>query len=587
MGASKYDTLHLHLTDSQSFPIALEDTADGIPLSKLALFGAYSPEKVYTKQDLADLVQYAKGFGIEIVPEIDTPAHTLAWGNSPDFSDIIVRCKQVANKAETPHNIYPVDPSNPKTYKVIRAILQQITEIFPSKYLHIGGDEVDEKCWGENATLLAWAKENNLTVHTITPYFERKIVDFTYELGKVPIVWQGVIDAHNIHASNNPLKGNTAFASTSASSSSDAPLTHRRSRRVRRRILTAATAATVATGTGEVTKPAVPLLGRSQAWRNESTATTNTSVADILVKQSIAHSNTSKIYTSKNSPPVAAAAAVTAASAAAITADADDASKVREPAIVQPWKCWGGLAMRTANTALALGHPVVMSACWYLDYNQDWTSYLATDLTITARAAAAQMAQVTRKQPPPSVAMKPSAPASASVGAGNYTPTAVPPPSPEVVAAETLRRGRVALYQQLTLAQQMYLQLTGWEEEEGGNVVREEEKERGTETVGAGAGIGIPATSNAPNTATSAPQQQQQSQQQQQQQQQQRQQHDNYFVPGGEASMWTERVDCSNLECRLWPRAGAVAARLWGLGSTFEPSSYYLNDQAGASFCSS
>ena len=48
-----------------------------------------------------------------------------------------------------------------------------------------------------------------------------------------------------------------------------------------------------------------------------------------------------------------------------------------------------GLALRAATKAVEGGHPVIMSACWYLDYNQDWSAFLATDISTTATIAVA------------------------------------------------------------------------------------------------------------------------------------------------------------------------------------------------------
>ena len=52
---------------------------------------------------------------------------------------------------------------------------------------------------------------------------------------------------------------------------------------------------------------------------------------------------------------------------------------------MQPWKCWGGLAVRAAVKASSIYHdPTVMSACWYLDYDTDWAGFLSTDLISSA-----------------------------------------------------------------------------------------------------------------------------------------------------------------------------------------------------------
>jgi hypothetical protein len=455
LAASKFDTLHLHLTDSQSFPVLLDDTADGLPLSNLARRGAFGPDKMYTKADLMELVAFAEGYGMEIVPEIDMPAHALSWGAA--FEDLIVRCKTVAGAAQTPHNIYPLDPSNPLTYKVMRAILSQIVEIFPSKYLHIGGDEVEERCWGESTELMKWARERNLTVHGITGYFEQQVVDATYALNKVPILWQGVMDSRSMPPI--PLKRNST------------------------------------TGTAEE---------GPRATRRSLSTMPGSPAGD-------------------TSPPSASATNTSA-------------PLLEEPAIVQPWKCWGGLALRSAMTALHSGHPVVMSACWYLDYTQEWSSYLATDLAASARASAAASSSLAHAAPgrPHSrglqheerrVSVSGGDAGAATEAARNDTNS-----SPEELEA-------AARLASLTTVQRMYLALTELDDPDRASSAADEPTQRG---------------------APAAPQL-----------------HSNYFLPGGEASMWLERVDCSNLECRLWPRAGAVAARLWGLGATFESVSYY------------
>jgi hypothetical protein len=463
LAASKFDTLHLHLTDSQSFPLLLDDV-DDVPLSQLAHKGAFSADKMYTKDDIRELVAFARSYGLEIIPEIDLPAHALSWGNA--FSDLIVRCKTVAGAAQTPHNIYPLDPSNPTTYRVARAILAQVVELFPSKYLHIGGDEVEDRCWHESPTLMQWARDHNITAHGITGYFEQQIVDMTYELGKVPIVWQGIVDSRSMppiptKRENTNGSGVSGQSSTPTVSASDVA-------RERRKLSDAAGA------TG-----ATHLNG--------------------------AHSSAQP-------------------------------QQLEEPAIVQPWKCWGGLALRAAMTALHSGHPVVMSACWYLDYNQEWSSYLATDLTASARAT---VALSSRRHLGHQRAGHAHRRLASSADSLDRTETVT-----NVNATDAAHTAAVheisSLLATLTQAQRMYLTQTSLNDPEDDLLASS-----------------YP-TIHTDANAGPAPQL-----------------HSNYFLPGGEASMWSERVDCSNLECRLWPRAGAVAARLWGLGASFESVSYY------------
>lgn len=324
MSASKFDTLHLHLTDSQSFPLLLEDT-EHLELSELALKGAFSREKIYTLQNMRELVAYGISYGIEIIPEIDTPAHTLAWGKA--FPDIIVNCSNIASRQETPHNIYPLDPSNPKTYEIIQEVLKQVSAVFPTKYLHIGGDEVEPRCWEESESLKTWCTQNNITFSGITKYFEQRVVDIAYDLNKVPIVWQGILDSHSM--------------------------------------------------------PPVPFAKESTHTKHQNNTTSK-------------HRRLNNATNNAKSTPSIATASIATSPSNKTASTLIPSPRLAEPAIVQPWKCWGGLAMRTATQALHSGHPVVMSACWYLDYNQEWSSYLAVDLTASARASAVEGSKFNR-----------------------------------------------------------------------------------------------------------------------------------------------------------------------------------------------
>ena len=108
MEYSKFNVLHLHLTDAQSFPILLEDTLPYFNMTHLGLYGHHNTsgtysmndmQKLYTKQNLKDLVQYARDRGIEVVPEIDVPAHALSWGNA--LSELVVQCHSAALHTST------------------------------------------------------------------------------------------------------------------------------------------------------------------------------------------------------------------------------------------------------------------------------------------------------------------------------------------------------------------------------------------------------------------------------------------------------------------------------------------------------
>ena len=66
---SKMNVFHWHITDTQSFPLYLPS------LPEFSRYGAYSPDKVYSPEEVRDLVTYARERGVRVIPELDAPAH--------------------------------------------------------------------------------------------------------------------------------------------------------------------------------------------------------------------------------------------------------------------------------------------------------------------------------------------------------------------------------------------------------------------------------------------------------------------------------------------------------------------------------
>ena len=94
MSGSKLNILHWHITDSQAFPIVIES------LPNMHFYGAYSPEKVYYRTDIQELVEYGRVRGVKIIPELDAPAHVghgWDWGPKEDLGDLAVCVGKVSN----------------------------------------------------------------------------------------------------------------------------------------------------------------------------------------------------------------------------------------------------------------------------------------------------------------------------------------------------------------------------------------------------------------------------------------------------------------------------------------------------------
>lgn len=135
-----------------------------------------SQDQVYTTKELKELVAYAHVRGIVVIPEIDMPAHAGSWRFA--YPQYVVNCPTTAGRAEHPADILALNPvplieayenemkgstasnnTHPQhsLLSLIRILMKQLTKTFhTSPYLHIGGDEVNLKCWAEDTTVVRY-----------------------------------------------------------------------------------------------------------------------------------------------------------------------------------------------------------------------------------------------------------------------------------------------------------------------------------------------------------------------------------------------------------------------------------------------
>jgi len=104
------------------------------------LKGAFDPyNHVYTSSDVKEIIEFARQRGIRVVSEFDSPGHTLSWSK-----EFLTPCY----KDSKPDGSFgPMDPSNNATYVFLKSFIKELTSVFPDKYIHLGGDEVDFSCW--------------------------------------------------------------------------------------------------------------------------------------------------------------------------------------------------------------------------------------------------------------------------------------------------------------------------------------------------------------------------------------------------------------------------------------------------------
>ncbi|XP_053677252.1 probable beta-hexosaminidase fdl [Anopheles nili] len=149
MSHSKLNRFHWHITDSQSFPLVSKY------YPQLARYGAYSEREVYTPDDVRELAAFAKVRGIQIIPEIDAPAHAgngWDWGPKHGLGELSLCINQQpwSNYCGEPP-CGQLNPKNNNTYLILQRLYEELLEIVgPLDYFHIGGDEVNLECWQQH-----------------------------------------------------------------------------------------------------------------------------------------------------------------------------------------------------------------------------------------------------------------------------------------------------------------------------------------------------------------------------------------------------------------------------------------------------
>jgi len=190
MALHKLNKFHWHLTDSDGWRIEIKQYPLLTSVGGIGnLSNSNAPAKFYTQAEIADIVRYAADRFIEIIPEIDMPGHaTSAVRAYPEFSG--------GGSEQYPH--FTFNPGKEETYTFLTNILKEVTDLFPSKYIHIGGDEVHfgNEHWNhldEVAELMRKNDLNNLV--DVEHYFLNRMSDSIRTLNKTVVGWDEVVTA--------------------------------------------------------------------------------------------------------------------------------------------------------------------------------------------------------------------------------------------------------------------------------------------------------------------------------------------------------------------------------------------------------
>ena len=177
MARYKYNVLQLHLTDDQGWRIAIESQP------KLA------SKQHYTKAELRELVRYAAQRGVEVIPEIDVPGHTVAiLAAYPELACQHLQGTKMEVGTTTNRMLCA---SQERVYSIMADVVREVAETFESPYFHFGGDEaaVPEN-WAKCEKCQTMMKEMGFTKPTqlMIPFF-KDVLGNVRKAGKKPILW--------------------------------------------------------------------------------------------------------------------------------------------------------------------------------------------------------------------------------------------------------------------------------------------------------------------------------------------------------------------------------------------------------------
>lgn len=191
----KMNAFHWHITDDQGFRFFSKRRPEATEKSAFRPYSNFGRLKedgahggFYTPEQLKEIVDYCAERFITVIPEFDVPGHCSALIHA--FPEIGCGGKEVAIK--TKQGVYKdiLCAGSDKTFEVIFDILSDMLEIFPSEYIHIGGDEAPKKHWQECPKCQKRMKSEGLkNEEELQGWFTKRIVDFLKANGRKAIVW--------------------------------------------------------------------------------------------------------------------------------------------------------------------------------------------------------------------------------------------------------------------------------------------------------------------------------------------------------------------------------------------------------------
>ena len=200
MARYKLNAMHLHLVDDQAWRIEIKKypqlTAQAS--SRWGQDDILAPYKgFYTQEQMRELVEYAAKYHVDIVPEIEMPGHEVAAISV--FPELTCHQRQVPVRTTCGVSNELLCPGNEFTYEFLGNVFKELVDIFPSKYIHLGGDEAGTPaldCWTDCPKCQALKQKLGITTTDrsenwrLQGYLFDRIIELLRDTyGKTPMFW--------------------------------------------------------------------------------------------------------------------------------------------------------------------------------------------------------------------------------------------------------------------------------------------------------------------------------------------------------------------------------------------------------------
>ena len=197
----KINKFHWHLTDDNGWRIEIKKypkltqvgawRGEGEALSSQFNSGEERYGGFYTQQELREIVKYASDRNIEIIPEIDLPGHSKALAVS--YPEVVCRHDEDVKSVQGEvHNVLCV--GREKNYEMLENIIKEVAAIFPSKYFHVGVEEVATESWKHCPECQKVMKKLGYTdERQLLSYFTERLEKILSKYGKTLEGWEDIV----------------------------------------------------------------------------------------------------------------------------------------------------------------------------------------------------------------------------------------------------------------------------------------------------------------------------------------------------------------------------------------------------------